>query len=230
MKIRIRKLLPAFAVVVLMWIGFTTPPRISAISPPPMGMLEFTLCLTGQTPPDKVVADTAYEGSKSCKRCHLPTEKSWAETKHAHAMDVLKPGNNKDAKVKAKLDPEKDYTTDAKCLECHTVGFGKPGGYAVPDPSDEKAKKAAAKLENVGCEICHGPGSKYNELFEEIQKSKRKYKIEELYAAGLRKVEVTTCTTCHNERSPTHPPDPFDYEKMKEKGIHTHEQMKQREG
>jgi len=174
--------------------------------------------------------DYQFTGNKSCKKCHLNVEKAWQETKHAKAFDTLKPGNAKEAKEKAKLDPAKDYSKDEVCVACHVVGFKQPGGYAIPDPADEKAVKAAAKMENVGCENCHGPGGKYSEVFEEIAKSGRKYKVDELYAVGLKKVEAATCTACHNEKGPTHTGEAFDFEKMKEKGVHAHEPLKQREG
>ena len=151
----------------------------------------------------------------------------------AKAFDTLKPDHAVEAKQKHGLDPKKDYTTDASCLACHTTGFGHAGGYAVPDPNDKKAVRAAEKLEGGGCEVCHGPGGKYIEVFEEIFKSKRKYKVEELYAVGLKKMEASTCTTCHNDTGPTNDPaNPFDFEKMKsqEKEIHVRTEMKQREG
>ncbi len=172
-----------------------------------------------------------YVGSTACKKCHLKEHKSWAATKMGKAIDILKPGNSKEAKEKFKLDPAKDYSTDATCLKCHTVGFGKPGGYAVPTAGDEKAAKDAAKLEHVGCEACHGPGSAYVKVFEEIQESKRKYKVEELHKAGLTKIEESTCTSCHSKDGPTaDPAKPFDYAKQKEEGLHERVPMKQREG
>ena len=173
-----------------------------------------------------------YVGSKSCKMCHSSVEhKSWTKTKMGRAFETLKPGNAKEAKVKHNLDPEKDYTQDATCLKCHTTGFGHPGGYVIPDPKDKKAVRRAAKLENVGCESCHGPGSEYNKLFREILQTKRKYKVEELYAAGLQKITKDTCTSCHNEHSPTIDAGaPFDFETMKGKDLHERQEMKQREG
>lgn len=174
-----------------------------------------------------------YVGAAKCKKCHLAEHKSWAETKMAKAMDSLKPDHAVEAKSKHNLDPKKDYSTDETCLPCHVTGFKLPGGYAVPDAADAKAVKAADKLAGVGCEACHGPGSKYIEVFEEIFKSKRKYKVEELYAVGLHKIEAASCTTCHSEKGPTDDPaTTFDFEKMKkdDKQLHSHTEMKQREG
>lgn len=42
----------------------------------------------------------------------------------------------------------KEYNLD--CVSCHVTGYGKPGGSTVT---------WNAKLQNVQCEECHGPGS-----------------------------------------------------------------------
>ena len=172
----------------------------------------------------------SYVGTKKCKKCHIKQHKSWDKTRMSKAFDILKPGNSADMKKKFKLDVDKDYTTDKQCLKCHTVGFGQAGGYATPDPSDKKSVRTAKKLEGIGCESCHGPGSEYVPIFEEIMKSKRKYKVDELYAAGLTKIGPEVCLTCHNEESPTvSAGDTFDYETRKEEGTHEHLPLKQRE-
>ncbi len=173
-----------------------------------------------------------YVGSKSCKKCHSSVQhKTWAKTKMGQALETLKPGMAKEAKEKHNLDPNKDYTQDTTCLQCHTTGFGQQGGYSIPDPKDKKAVRKAKKLENVGCESCHGPGSEYSKVFRDILMTKRKYKIEELYAAGLQKITKDTCTSCHNEHSPTIDAGaPFDFETMKDKDLHERQEMKQREG
>ena len=173
----------------------------------------------------------SFVGSKSCKKCHSSTQhKAWSATHMAKALETLKPGVKKEAKQKHGLDPDKDYTQDKACLACHTTGLGQ-GGYFIPDPADKKSVRKAAKFEGVGCESCHGPGSEYNKVFKDILHSKRKYKVEELYAVGLKKITLETCTACHNDKSPTiNPSEPFDYEKMKDKDVHEHFELKQREG
>ena len=171
-----------------------------------------------------------YIGSTKCKKCHLPEHKSWAKTKHATALEALQPGQATEAKTKHKLDSAKDYTKDATCVACHTVGFGKPGGYAVPDAADEKAVKESKELAGVGCEVCHGPGSEYSKLHEEIMKSKRKYKVDEMYAVGMTKTDEKVCLTCHNDKGATFDKNkPFDYAKMKDENTHEHTPPKQRE-
>jgi hypothetical protein len=172
----------------------------------------------------------SYVGTKKCKKCHIKQHKSWANTKMGQAFETLKPGQAGEAKEKYNLDVNKDYTKDETCLKCHTVGYGETGGYATPDPEDKKAVRTAKKLEGVGCECCHGPGSEYVKIFDEIMKSKRKYKVEELYTVGLRKIDESTCKTCHNEESPTiNPGDPFDYEERKDEGAHENLPLEQRE-
>jgi len=172
-----------------------------------------------------------YIGSKSCKKCHIKVHKSWEAGVHAKAFETLKPGNAAEEKTKHSLDPAKDYTTDEKCLQCHTVGFGKPGGYAIPDAADESAVKKAAELAGVGCESCHGPGGGAEELKKEIMKDKRKYKSEELLAKGMVAPTAEQCLKCHTEDHPTFDAeDKFDFEAMKEKGVHEHEELKLKEG
>ena len=172
-----------------------------------------------------------YVGSKKCKMCHMKVHKSWSKTKMGMAFNTLKPGEAKEAKEKHNLDVDKDYTRDAACIKCHTVGYGQAGGYVMPDLNDKKAVKAAKKLEGVGCESCHGPGSEYVKLHKDVFMSKRKYKVEEFYAAGQRKIDEATCTVCHNADSPTiDPATPFDFEERKTEGTHEHQALKQRDG
>jgi hypothetical protein len=168
-----------------------------------------------------------YIGSNKCKMCHIKQYKSWKKNKHAKVFDILKPGVSSEKKSANNLDPSKDYTKDAKCLECHTVGFGASGGYAVPPDGDKKAAKKVKHLIGVGCESCHGAGESYMALHMELLKSKRSYKVEEMYAAGMTKVDVSVCTKCHNERSPTF--EPFDFEERKKLGVHDSIPLKQRE-
>jgi len=80
-----------------------------------------------------------YIGSKSCAMsdaCHEYEYDKWYMKKHAHAYRTL-------VDVGSQYDPE--------CIKCHVVGFGYEQGY-ISDETDEQ-------LRNVGCEVCHGPGS-----------------------------------------------------------------------
>jgi hypothetical protein len=47
---------------------------------------------------------------------------------------------------------ERGRELDLDCISCHVTGFGQPGGAAL-GRLDE--------LKGVGCESCHGPGSRH---------------------------------------------------------------------
>lgn len=199
-------------------------------------VLVLLAAILGLAAPATALAGTPkYIGSKSCKKCHTGTHKAWKKTKKAKTLEVLAAGQAVEIKKKHKLDPTKDYTQDATCLACHTVGYGQPGGYTIPAAGDAKAAKKAKKLAGIGCESCHGPGSEYREVFKEITDSKRKYKLAELTAKGLITPNKEQCLKCHSDKSPTYDKaNPFDFDKaMKQhkagKIAHPHTELKQRE-
>ncbi len=168
-----------------------------------------------------------YVGSNKCKMCHFKEYKSWSDTPHAKAFNVLKAGEDAEAKKKFNLEPDKDYTKDAKCLECHTVGYDKPGGYAIPE--DEKAAKKMENFEGVGCEDCHGPGSIYGDTMKTVMKEKRKYTFEEFHKEGLEAVTTETCQKCHNDKSPTYDENKkidFEKEMKNPEVVHEHVELK----
>ena len=88
----------------------------------------------GAVPGVRTVA--AYAGTGECLACHPGAAAVWKSSAHARAFATL-------TGRKAEADP--------KCVGCHTVGFGQASGY--------RREFAAAKLVDVGCESCHGPGS-----------------------------------------------------------------------
>jgi len=198
--------------------------------------------------PEQPAGKYEYVGTKTCKKCHIEVWESWAKTKMANSFQVLKANAElkpdektgltdawiaeiKASKAKGKptIEPEKDYTRQADCLKCHTTGYGQPSGYAIPDPKDKKAQRKAEQLEGVTCESCHGPGSAYVKIFEEIQEKQRPYTRAELYAAGMYKIGPEICATCHNKESPLVGDDyVFDYEKRKAEGTHKHGELKLR--
>lgn len=161
----------------------------------------------------------AYIGSKKCKKCHLKQHKSWATTKMSNAYDLLKPGARAEARTKAGLDPDKDYTADAKCLPCHTTGYGKPGGFVDMEKTPY--------LAGVGCEMCHGAGGTYVADAHMSTKNKT-FKKADLVPLGL--VDVVSkdqCVVCHNTDSPFVGDDyVFDFEKRKAQGTHEHFKLK----
>jgi hypothetical protein len=140
-------------------------------------------------------AEAAYIGAKACKPCHVSQYKSWETTSMAKAFELLKPGVRAEAKTAVGLDPDHDYTTDETCLPCHTTGYGAPGGYGTNKTVD-------AKLQGVGCEMCHGAGGDY--VRDDRMSTKNEgFKSEDALPFGLvPKPDETRCTRCHQEKSP----------------------------
>ncbi len=158
------------------------------------------------TPHETAVADSivngesyVYLGTKRCRMCHVDQYGSWRSGPKARSWDALKPGVAARVKDAAGLDRNEDYTTDTRCLRCHSVGFGEPGGYVIPDPADGESVRLAATREGVGCEACHGPGSGFVPIMQDIYRTDRKYRPQELYAAGRRLVGPEVCAKCHNK-------------------------------
>lgn len=104
-----------------------------------------------------------YIGSKACASCHPAAYQLWKSTTHSQAWDTL-------------VQAGRDY--DYACVSCHSAGFGEDQGFC-------KVTEAADRV-NVGCEACHGPGSKHADRSEPQQ-------IE-------RDRGVDACKSCH------HPP------------------------
>ncbi|HVV70814.1 MAG TPA: cytochrome c family protein, partial [Verrucomicrobiae bacterium] len=135
----------------------------------------------------------SFEGRKKCSSCHKSQAQSWGETAHAKAMESLKPNTKAEAKKKAKLDPKKDYTKDKDCVGCHVDGWGKEGGYTIEDPSKFTT--------GVGCESCHGPGSKYRGIHRKsgaaYEKSKKTTPRQTRADAGQDFKFEESCNACH---------------------------------
>ena len=169
-----------------------------------------------------------FLGAKKCKKCHFKQWASWRKTVMAKAFETLKPGKAVDAKKKYNLDPAKDYTKDPKCLECHTTGYGKPGGYPAVVPGKPWTSEEiirAKRFEGVQCEDCHGPGS----LAVPYKDKHPDFKLAKLMELGLHLPDKTSCQRCHNEKSPTLTKDSkLDFEKAikDKKKIHKHSKLK----
>lgn len=142
-----------------------------------------------------------YVGTKRCRMCHTKQYDFWRDTAKANAFESLKPGVKVVAKRNAGLDANRDYTTDPTCLSCHTVGYGEAGGYEIPDPDDQRMQRRVKSREGVGCESCHGPGSGFIEVMQDISRNDRPYRPSEVYAAGRQIATVETCQKCHNKRA-----------------------------
>jgi hypothetical protein len=115
--------------------------------------------------PPNVPAGYRIAGSESCISCHKLDHESWTHSKHAHAWQVLQ---------------EKKFHVDPYCMQCHTTGFGLPGGFDTRDSTPQ--------LVGVGCESCHGPSQAH------VQKP----------TARTTFAATDQCIRCHDhENSPT---------------------------
>lgn len=134
-----------------------------------------------------------FEGRKKCGGCHKSQLESWERTAHAKSFKSLEVGDKADAKKKAGLDPDKDYTEDDKCISCHTTGFGRDGGYDIEDPSEY--------LVGVGCESCHGPGLEYRLLHRKagitFENDGKTTPRQVLVEAGEEFHFIERCKSCH---------------------------------
>lgn len=131
--------------------------------------------------------ETAAEfvGSGTCKTCHIEEWTSWQTTKHSHAYQTLEVAG---------------HETDPDCLTCHTVGFGFSSGFL-------SVKETPNHLD-VGCENCHGAGSKH--VAEQHEASNPTH-------MDYGRVSEATCLTCHTtENSPK-----FDVNTYFPKIVHT---------
>jgi hypothetical protein len=127
--------------------------------------------LLDKTPRIPTADGAAFVGSRACARCHIAADAAWRASNHSRALATLqREGENH----------------DPDCVKCHVVGLEQQTGFA----SHEKTPH----LEDVGCESCHGPGSK------NIADPKH----------SLGKAGSASCAPCHVvEHSPRFEFDPY---------------------
>jgi hypothetical protein len=134
--------------------------------------------------PIEPVADgqPEYIGAERCATCHPDATRTWQETAHARAIQTL-------------IDRDKNF--DKSCVGCHVTGYRKPGGAVAGKLQYEvtlNGETFTKKLENVGCEVCHGPGSLH--AAAPLGADSKPQHIQ-------RAVPVELCQQCHNsEHSP----------------------------
>lgn len=109
-----------------------------------------------------------YVGSETCGGCHTEQYDTFQKySKKAHSFKSIE-------KMKKGLTAQEVRS----CYQCHTTGYGKPGGFLDP------AKTPA--LKNAGCEVCHGPGGDH-------AGSENPKKIR-------RKMTIKHCEECHTSQ------------------------------
>jgi formate-dependent nitrite reductase cytochrome c552 subunit len=128
-----------------------------------------------------------YVGSKVCVDCHTGADQGqqdvlWMRSRHAHAYWRL---GADWALYLAKLRPHyqdlESPITDDRCLLCHETG--------AQDP-DALFEASFRPQEGIGCEACHGPGSKYASAEAMANR-------EAFLANGGRIPDAETCKSCH---------------------------------
>lgn len=151
--------------------------------------------------PASAADGASFVGTK-CKTCHLKEYKAWQVTAHSKSLATLRTAApEKLAEMAKRLGVELKGPADKNeaCLQCHVTGFHLDGGY----PASDSLKTAS--LSAVGCEMCHGPGSKH----VAAAKADKKGVINGAPSEAL-------CRSCHTkEMSPD-----FDFAKYKAKGVH----------
>jgi glycosyltransferase involved in cell wall biosynthesis len=118
-------------------------------------------------------------GYEFLRKCHEAEDKAWQKTRHARAYPSIKKARRQD-------DPE--------CILCHTMGYGRPGGFV------SIAKTPA--LGRVTCQACHVVTADHNDKDVKAEP--------EIY------INSRLCMSCHG---PVQSPD-FDYFVAKPKILH----------
>lgn len=108
--------------------------------------------------------EVPYVGSASCIECHEGTHKEHIDVWRKSPMAQ---------KAFSLIQSEKDKT---KCVPCHATGY---------DP-----EKRTYKEKNVGCEACHGPGEKYQEMMMGANAQEG--------GQIARENALKSCTRCHH--------------------------------
>jgi len=177
----------------------------------------------------KIPKRPKFVGAVKCNgSCHDAYYKAWADTKHAHTLDLLKPGARAKAKKRVKLDPDKDYTKNPLCLRCHTTGYGQRGGFKPQGSKNKKGKDVSSPIdpdepnkEAVGCEMCHSVagGSQFRIV---MKNSKGDFKKADTEKYGQRWDYANVCTRCHTHRNTPFKPSvadkyKFNFEERKKK-------------
>ena len=114
----------------------------------------------------QVGPQTRYVGVEACRDCHESEYARYRESaKKSRSFDSIK-----------KMERRLTAAEFRKCFECHTTGYGKPGGF--------RSERETPNLKNAGCETCHGPGGLHV----------RTGRAEDIKGS----LTAADCTNCHN--------------------------------
>lgn len=109
-----------------------------------------------------------YVGSRACAECHPDEYENFSnyakKANSAHSVQIMA----------SDLTPEELK----ECYDCHTTGYGKPGGFVSFEETPE--------LGHAGCEVCHGPGGEHMDMGGDPSLIKRD-------------LSLADCEHCHNE-------------------------------
>ncbi|MCA8976125.1 MAG: hypothetical protein KDC98_15495 [Planctomycetes bacterium] len=124
----------------------------------------------------------SYVGSAGCSECHEAAYRVWQGSRHAAAWTTLENAERDESRYGWPVTHYPD------CVSCHVVGYRQHSGFSTQADTPH--------LGAVGCERCHGPGSKHVDSEGKTALGK--------VGAGL---PSTVCTECHDfDQSPA-----FDY-------------------
>jgi hypothetical protein len=106
-----------------------------------------------------------FTGWQTCSECHKEQTDFWLKTDHASAYQTL---------------VEQDQQFNLDCLPCHVTSEYKD---IKLSEDDTVLLSLPATLQQVGCEICHGPG--------------KNHAASQLSSAISRKPDKSICIRCH---------------------------------
>ncbi len=165
---------------------FSTTARLALIAVVMAMVWASTTALYAQPPIDPTIvpepappADQTYIGVKRCAPCHFTNFMTWKKDKHSGTFDLL----------------TEKYQKDPKCLACHTTGYGTPTGFKDIESTPDMAYN--------GCEVCHGPGSKHEEVAKPFADVKElSAEQEKLVRDSIWKLQPgNVCVRCHTQKA-----------------------------
>ncbi len=164
------------------------------------GILVFLLSILEPVESQRVRSQ--YVGVSVCRKCHGSEAmgnqyRIWEASPHASAFIMLRLPK---AKQIAKKVSVQNPSEDPKCLKCHTTGGG---------------RSEVTRDEGVGCEACHGPGSRYFEFSNHASYLDRESAYKKAIGLGMYpvrgingiKFRERMCKRCHRDQRPCFPED-----------------------